>query len=100
MVRAGQSVSWVVKDDSASPNTGANVVITNVPSGVQLPADVRNGHAYGPSGTLTGTLAVPAASSVAHGVAVDATSGTATLSLEAVASLVGQQIAAAVTTPV
>jgi hypothetical protein len=46
----------------------------------QMPAasDVRNGVSYA-SGALTGTCAVPAAASVAFGVPVDATTGTAAL---------------------
>jgi hypothetical protein len=46
----------------------------------QMPAatDVRNGVSYA-SGVLTGTCAVPAAGSVALGVPVDATTGTAAL---------------------
>lgn len=43
------------------------------------PADVRSGTVYA-NGNLTGTLAVPAAGSVALGVPVDATTGTAYLS--------------------
>ena len=46
-------------------------------------ADVRSGTVYA-SGLLTGTLAVPAAGSVALGVPVDATTGTAVLTPEAV----------------
>jgi hypothetical protein len=42
------------------------------------PADVRSGTVYA-DGALTGTLAVPAAGSVALGVPVDATTGTAAL---------------------
>jgi len=47
------------------------------------PTDVRSGTVYA-SGNLTGTLAVPAAGSVALGVPVDATTGTAVLTPEAV----------------
>lgn len=65
-----------------------------IPSNVPLPADVRSGVSYG-SGTFTGTCAVPAAGSVAYGVAVDNTTGTATLSPSDVAALVGAQIVAA-----
>jgi hypothetical protein len=46
-------------------------------------ADVRSGTVYA-SGNLTGTCAVPAAGSVALGVPVDATTGTAVLTPEAV----------------
>ena len=47
------------------------------------PADVRSGTVYA-DGILTGTLAVPAAGSVALGVPVDATTGTAVLTPAAV----------------
>ena len=47
------------------------------------PADVRSGTVYA-DGNLTGTLAVPAAGSVALGVPVDATTGTAALTPAAV----------------
>ncbi len=47
------------------------------------PADVRSGTVYA-DGALTGVLAVPAAGSVALGVPVDATTGTAVLTPEAV----------------
>jgi hypothetical protein len=47
------------------------------------PADVRSGTVYA-DGNLTGTCAVPAAGSVALGVPVDATTGTAVLTPEAV----------------
>jgi hypothetical protein len=47
------------------------------------PADVRSGTVYA-DGNLTGACAVPAAGSVALGVPVDATTGTAVLTPEAV----------------
>jgi len=42
-------------------------------------SDVRSGTVYGPNSELTGTCAVPAAASVAFGVPVDNTTGTAAL---------------------
>ena len=52
----------------------------NMPSGgYPVAANVRQSTVYGPSSELTGTLAVPAASSVALGVATDNTTGTAIL---------------------
>ena len=48
-------------------------------TGYPAETDVRSGTSYA-SGALTGTCAVPAASSVAFGVPVDATTGTAFLS--------------------
>jgi hypothetical protein len=70
-------------------------LVTGMPS----QADVRSGATYGYLSELTGSLAVPPASSVADGVPVDNTTGTAALSLGDVAALVGAQIAAAVTPP-
>ena len=56
----------------------------------QMPAatDVRDGVSYA-SGALTGTCAVPAAGSVALGVPVDATTGTATLTAADVRAAIG-----------
>lgn len=51
--------------------------------GQPVPADVRLGTVYA-SGSLTGTLAVPAVGSVALGVPVDATFGTAVLTASAI----------------
>jgi hypothetical protein len=51
--------------------------------GNPIAANVRSGVSYG-GGNLTGTCAVPAAGSVALGVAVDNTTGTAVLTPEAV----------------
>jgi hypothetical protein len=51
--------------------------------GNPIAANVRSGVSYG-GGNLTGTCAVPAAGSVALGVPVDATTGTAVLTPEAV----------------
>lgn len=62
------------------------------------PADVRSGTTYA-GGTLTGTLAVPPASAVSIGVPVDDEVGTAAVTAAAIATLVGAQIAAAVTAP-
>ena len=55
--------------------------------GNPIAANVRSGIVYG-GGNLTGTCAVPAAGSVALGVPVDATTGTAVLDPAAVASAV------------
>jgi hypothetical protein len=52
-------------------------------------ANVRSGTVYGPSSELTGTCAVPGASSVASGVPVDATTGTAVLTAAALRSAMG-----------
>jgi hypothetical protein len=61
-------------------------------------ADVRDGTSYA-SGTKTGTLAVPPTSAVSIGVPVDNTTGTAAVTAADFATLVGAQIAAAVTAP-
>jgi hypothetical protein len=55
--------------------------------GNPIAANVRSGVSYG-GGNLTGTCAVPAASSVAFGVPVDNTTGTAILTGSAVATAV------------
>lgn len=47
-------------------------------------SNVRAGTTYGPAGELTGTCSVPDASSVAYGVPVDNTTGTAVLTSAAV----------------
>lgn len=65
-------------------------------SALHMPAiaDVRSGTVYGPASELTGTCAVPPAGSVALGVPVDATTGTAALTQQAIADAVGPLIAA------
>ena len=55
-------------------------------------ADVRSGTVYA-SGNLTGTLAVPAAGSVALGVPVDATTGTAVLTAAAIRTELAVELA-------
>jgi len=66
------------------------------PSAFTFPvqANVRDGTAYGTGGLLIGTLKVPPPQSVAYGVPVDATTGTAVLD-GASAATVGALIAAA-----
>lgn len=82
------------------PN-GARILVKSLDStdfDVPDPSDVRYGTLYGNS-IYTGTLSVPPAESVASGVPVDDTVGTAALSTTDIAALVGAQIAAAVRTP-
>ncbi len=55
-------------------------------------ADVRSGTVYA-SGNLTGTCAVPAAGSVALGVPVDATTGTAVLTAAAIRTELAVELA-------
>jgi hypothetical protein len=62
----------------------------NMPSGgYPTVGNVRQSTVYGPSSEFTGTLAVPAASSVALGVATDNTTGTAILTAANVRAAVG-----------
>ena len=70
-------------------DAGAAKTLVDATQG-QMPAatDVRNGVSYA-SGALTGTCAVPAAGSVALGVPVDATTGTATLTAANVRAAIG-----------
>lgn len=51
--------------------------------------DVRSGTTFGPAGELTGTLAVPPAGSVALGVPVDGTTGTATIDAASIRTAIG-----------
>lgn len=69
----------------------------NLTTGMPSAANVRFGTTFGVGGALTGTLRVPPANSVASGVLVDNTTGTAALAPADVAALVGAQIAAALT---
>ena len=78
--------------DTTSP-TPATYTLSRLGSSNPAPTNVRAGTVY--ADNITGTLAVPSPASVAYGVPTDATTGTATLNLQTVASLVGQQIAAA-----
>jgi len=57
--------------------------------------NVRSGTVYGPAGELTGTCAVPPAGSVALGVPVDATTGTAYLSQSDIAAAATTALSAA-----
>ena len=52
-------------------------------------ANVRYGTVYGPANEVTGTCRIPAASSVAYGALVDATTGTAVLTQEAASAVMG-----------
>lgn len=58
-------------------------------SGQPSASNVRSGTIYGPASELTGTCAVPAAGSVALGVPVDNTTGTAVLTAANVRTAVG-----------
>lgn len=56
-------------------------------------SNVRSGTVYGPAGELTGTCAVPGAGSVALGVPVDNTTGTAAITAANIRDAVGLAIA-------
>jgi hypothetical protein len=56
-----------------------NLVTPDNATNFPAPTDVRSGTTFGISGALTGTCAVPPAASVATGVPVDNTTGTAAL---------------------
>jgi len=78
-VRAGSNGQIKMRESNAGvlKTFGAN------PTDYPAPANVRDGTAYN-SGAQTGTLKVPPAGSVALGVPVDATTGTAVLTLAAI----------------
>jgi hypothetical protein len=61
-----------------------NLVTDNNVTGMPSANNVRSGTVYGPTSALTGSCAVPAAGSVALGVPVDNTTGTAALTPAAV----------------
>ena len=79
---------------SGTPVTYAT--LDYIPNNVPTPNNVRAGTVYG-NNEYTGTLAVPPAASVAAGVPVDNTTGTAAVRLQDIAAVTGAQIAAAVT---
>lgn len=95
----GEEIRLHIFDDSNYPSglNGGSQILTRYGSSNPVEADVRDGITYGVSGQLTGTLAVPPASSVANGVPVDDTTGTAALNLSDLAAVTGAQIAAATT---
>ena len=82
IIKQGAVVSFALQDDSGYPGVGQTIYITNLLSGMPVPSDVRAGTTYGEGGGITGTLAVPAPSSVAAGVATDNTVGTAVLTAD------------------
>lgn len=82
------------------PNgTPVTRVSPNLVTGMPAATNVRNGTIYGFNNELTGTMKVPSASSVALGVAVDNTVGTAALDVGSVVAVVGAQVAAASSNP-
>lgn len=97
-MRVTQSLvnSWTFRDGSGNP---VIMYTADTIGGNPATGDVRNGTVYGPSNELTGTCIIPSVGSVALGVPVDNTIGTAILTPHAIAEIVGAQIAAAATTP-
>lgn len=83
MVGHGEQIAWTIKDDRNAPLGGADVVMTNYVANSPAPENVRAGVHYGPSGQLVGTMAVPAREAVSLGTPVDATTGSAALTPEA-----------------
>jgi hypothetical protein len=82
------------------PNgTPVTRISPNLITGMPVGGNVRSGTVYGFNNELTGTLAVPPAASVASGVPVDNTVGTAALSPSDLAAMIGAQVAAAVSSP-
>jgi hypothetical protein len=84
------SIPAAAKTRYALDGTGNFVDMFTADNGLTqaIPADVRSGTVYA-DGNLTGTLAVPAAASVAFGVPVDDTTGTAFLSQSDAAAVWG-----------
>jgi hypothetical protein len=74
---------WTFKNES---NTNKTLYSPGVALGNPTPSDVRDGTSYA-SGALTGTLKVPTASSVAVGVPVDNTVGTAMIDIQDMGTL-------------
>jgi len=85
----GASYMTAVNSDATGYKNLYTADSTDSNSGQPAASNVRSGTVYGPSSELTGTCAVPAAGSVAFGVPVDATTGTAVLTPESVRSAVG-----------
>lgn len=85
----GSSYMTAVNSDTTGYKNLYTADSTLSNSGQPATNNVRSGTIYGPNSELTGTCAVPAASSVAFGVPVDATTGTAVLTPESVRAAVG-----------
>lgn len=75
--------------------TAAPITIQRYNTDLPSPEDVREGTNYGTGWTSEGTLSVPDAASVAYGVPVDDTVGSAALDLDQVVSIIGSQLSAA-----
>jgi len=96
-IKQNQTNSWIEwRDDSSANGAAVRWSSSDVVGGNPLASNVRLGTIFGKSNEFTGTLAVPPASSVAAGVPVDATVGTAAVKLTDIAAVTGAQIAAIV----
>lgn len=69
----------VIRSLYTADSVGGNPAVSNV----------RSGTVYGPAGELTGTCAVPGASSVLSGVPVDNTTGTVTITAADIRAAIG-----------
>lgn len=95
-IKTGQTNSWVAwRDDTGTNGNEVRWNTSDISGGNPSAANVRLGTIFGKSNEFTGSLAVPPASSVASGVPVDNTIGTAAVKLEDIAAVTGAQIVAA-----
>jgi len=84
----GTGQFWAFTDESGNDKT---LYSPGVSLGNPAIGDVRDGVTYA-SGALTGTLKVPPASSVAVGVPVDATTGTAMITIQDMGALLASYV--------
>jgi hypothetical protein len=95
-IKTGQTNSWIAwRDDTGVNGNEVRWNTSDISGGNPSASNVRLGTIFGKSNEFTGTLAVPPADSVAAGVPVDATVGTAAVKLEDIAAVTGAQIVAA-----
>jgi len=95
-IKTGQTNSWIAwRDDTGVNGNEVRWNTSDISGGNPSASNVRLGTIFGKSNEFTGTLAVPPAASVAVGVPVDATVGTAAVKLEDIAAVTGAQIVAA-----
>lgn len=95
-IKTGQTNSWVAwRDDTGVNGNEVRWYTSDISGGNPSAANVRLGTIFGKSNEFTGSLAVPPVSSVAAGVPVDNTVGTAAVKLEDIAAVTGAQIVAA-----
>lgn len=95
-IKTGQTNSWIAwRDDTGTNGNEVRWNTSDISGGNPSAANVRLGTIFGKSNEFTGSLAVPPVSSVASGVPVDNTIGTAAVKLEDIAAVTGAQIVAA-----